>query len=347
MVAGRRCGQRQEPAGHDGAPLYTGLPARQSPIVATPRTPGQMTPQEAAALIRDYQGELASPVHLELVKDLVRSVATDRRRVLQHTLSTLSGLVYWCEQQALPVTEQTLLDPAVIGRYVAQGMRNLGTGSRDNAHTSLRRVVRARQGRLFSDHRTREPGDRPDPKAPYTAKEVDGLLGWAAARQTELQRHSALAICALGFGGGLAARDLLHVRGSDISRGPDGTVTVGVGGADHRQTVLLRRYEDLALRLAQACGPGWIVNPRVDPTGPKGDLRLERQLPDKKYDPTTGPRLTVTRARITWICHHLATGTPLNVLATAAGVAPMSLAHYAPHLPHVNDADAAEVLRGA
>ncbi len=346
MAAARRCRQQQAPAGHDGGRLYTGLPARQSPIVVDAQIPGQVTPEQAAALIRDYQGELASPVHLELVKELVRSVATDRRRVLQHTLSTLSGLVYWCEQQALPVTEQTLLDPGVIDRYVTEGMRNLGPGSRDNAHTSLRRVVRARQGRLFSDHRTRKPRDRPDPKAPYTAKEVDGLLGWAAARQTEIQRHSALAICALGLGGGLAARDLIHVQGTDITRGPDWTVTVGIGGADHRQTVLLRRYEDLALRLAQACGPDWIINPRVDPTGWKGDLRLERQLPDKKYDPTTGPRLTVTRARITWICHHLATGTPLNVLATAAGVAPMSLAHYAPHLPAVEQSRARAVLRG-
>jgi len=146
-----------------------------------------------------------------------------------------------------------------------------------------------RRGRLFSDHRQDEPGDRRDPVSQYTSEEVDGLLGWVAARQTDLQRHSALAVCALAFGGGLAARDLLHVQGTDITRGPDGPVTVGIGGANPRETALLRRYEDLALRLAEATGPGWIVNPRLDPTGPKATGRSNGSSPTRKYDPTSGP----------------------------------------------------------
>ena len=137
------------------------------------------------------------------------------------------------------------------------------------------------------------------------------------------------------------------VRGDGVHRSEqDGTVTVTVAGSRSRTVTVLRRYESLAYTLAGRAGPGWVVNPDVVPAGRQADQALTKQLPPSEHQPTTGPRLGTTRGRITWLCHHLANGVPLNALADAAGVEAMSLAKYTRFLPDVEPSRAQGLLRG-
>lgn len=159
------------------------------------------------------------------------------------------------------------------------------------------------------------------------------------------RRHATLAVAALALGAGLTTGDLVLVRGDDVHRSDqDGTVTVR--GPQARTVTLLRRYETLAHTLASRTGLAWIVNPDVAPAGRQPDAALIKQLPNADHQPTSGPRLSTTRARITWLCQHPASGVPLNVLAEAAGVEATSLAKYAEFLPDVKPASARAVRRG-
>ena len=306
--------------------------------------PGRMTPEQVAACISAYQGELASPAHVPLIRELVSAITTDRRSVVRQSLSALSGLIYWCEQQGLPITADRILDLDLIDRYAAHGVANLAHNTSENTRLALRRIARARHGPFHHPSQATGPYLR-DSKAPYTRAETDNLLAWAAAGPSERQRQAQLAVCALGFGGGLAPQDIVGVHGNDLHKATDGTVTVTVRGPRPRTATLLSRYEELALRLAATADTGWIVNAAIDPDRPDIDEVLTNQLRAGNWAPTTGPLLTMTRARITWICLHLTAGTPLHVLADAAGVDTRQLVKYCKYLEPPNEAARNAMLR--
>ena len=61
-------------------------------------------------------------------------------------------------------------------------------------------------------------------------------------------------------------------------------------------------------------GGGWAVNPDVDPKSTQSAQHMSAQTP-----PGDAPPLTTIRARTIRVCHHLAAGTRVDVLAAAGG----------------------------
>lgn len=280
-----------------------------------------------------------------MIRDLAAGVALSRRHVT-HLLSTLAGYVYRSGEQGIPVSRERLLDLNLVERH-DQGLRHLAPRTRQNARTRLRRLVRDRHGPLCPDHRTLATRDQTDPKQPNTSAEVDGFLGWAATRSTTIRRPAPISVCALSLGAGLAVEDLVHVRGTDVTTVPDGIARIAATGPRPRTAVLLRRYESVLVRLAADARDGWIANPAVPPASDSSRVYFGKQLPSAANQPTSGPRFTVTRCRVTWICHHLNAGTPLHVLTAATGVDPQALSRYGRYLNPMPDAERVKVLREA
>ena len=179
-------------------------------------------------------------------------------------------------------------------------------------------------------------GARPPP--PYSPAERAELAATAAAQRDAANRSSALALVVFGIGAGLRPGELTALHGSDVIR-HGRHVAVHAGGPAARVVPVTAGY---------AGRPGsW---------PPRGSDFVFRPGPaDRRYknfvtnftrglaaDPAA-PRLSLRRARSTFICGHLAAGTPLRELLAITGICQAeSLARYA---RHVGGAPAKAALR--
>jgi hypothetical protein len=112
--------------------------------------------------------------------------------------------------------------------------------------------------------------------------------------------------------------------GTDIEEGPDRMVVVHVAGPNRRQVPVLASWAAEVAGLGRLAGRQPMF--RADRTEIKRNdiARFCDRLVWRD-----APRLSVNRLRATWIVEHLEAGTPLHVLAAAAGVRASSLARYA------------------
>jgi integrase len=178
-----------------------------------------------------------------------------------------------------------------------------------------------------------EPGCRATPfpgakaPAPYSPGEQAGLAAAARAQRGPGKRDSALAMIVFGIGAGLRPGELAVLRGSDVT-GAGGRAVARVGGGLAPRTVpVAPPYAGRALELARRAGGDFLFRPGPADRGYKnfvgGWLAAD---PD-------GPRLSVSRCRATFICGHLAAGTPVSLLLAITGIAEAgSLARYARHV---------------
>ena len=105
---------------------------------------------------------------------------------------------------------------------------------------------------------------------------------------------------------------------------------------------MLRNWEEAVARLAETCGDRPLFRPdriRINPRDISHFLG--------KHQPAGGPALSLRRLRVTWLVHHLNAGTPIPVLAEAAGVERSQLAHYVDFIHHPGPDQARRWLREA
>ena len=190
-----------------------------------------------------------------------------------------------------------------------------------------------------------EPGQRGTPfagagAAPYSPAERAELAAIAAAQRDPAKRRSALALVVFGIGAGLRPGELAALRGSDVTRPwPPGS-RFGSAGAAARVVPVAPRYAGRAAGLARGAGAGSCSGPgrptaATRTSSPTSPARLAA-------DPAA-PRLTMSRCRSSFICGHLADGTPVGELLAITGICQAeSLARYA---RHVEDAPSKAVLR--
>ena len=189
-----------------------------------------------------------------------------------------------------------------------------------------------------------EPGQRGTPfagaraPAPYSPAERAGLAAVAAAQRDPARRASALALVVFGIGAGLRPAELVALRGPDVSR-RGRRVTVRVGGPAARLVPAAAGYAGRAAGLAAAAGDA-PVRPGPAERGYKNFVtNYARTL---AADPAA-PRLSLRRCRSSFICGHLAAGTPPGELLAITGIRQAeSLARYA---RHVDGAPSKAVLR--
>jgi integrase len=141
-----------------------------------------------------------------------------------------------------------------------------------------------------------------------------------------------------GAGAGLRPGELAALRGSDVTRG-GGRAVVHVTAGPGRAVPVAPAYARRAAELARRAGDGFVFRPGPADRGYKNFVNgFARCL---AWDPGAPP-LSVGRARSSFICDHLAAGTPLRTLLAITGIAEAgSLARYARHVPGVTASKAA------
>ena len=141
-----------------------------------------------------------------------------------------------------------------------------------------------------------------------------------------MRRSSALALVVFGIGAGLRTGELVALRGGDVFR-HGRRVMVQVSGPAARVVPVTAGYAGRAWQLARRAGSDFVFRPGPACRGYKNFVtNFARGL---AADPAA-PALSLRRARSTFICGHLAAGTPVGVLLAVTGIAEAgSLARYA------------------
>ena len=110
-------------------------------------------------------------------------------------------------------------------------------------------------------------------------------------------------------------------------------------GPAPRTVPVAARYAGRALDLAREAGAGFVFRPGPADRAGKNFVNMFAQRLVR--DPSA-PALSASRCRASFICDHLAAGTPLPALLAIAGIAEAeSLARYAARVPGVNSSKAA------
>jgi integrase len=249
--------------------------------------------------------------------------------------SVLAGLARFASARGVAPSPVFLLDYDVIEAFCVAGLAGRAPATRGTYRSVLYRLAAAAGG---------EPGCRATPFAgarapgPYSPAERAGLAAVARAQRDPGKRASALAMIVFGIGAGLRPGELAALGGGHVtSRG--GRVIVAVTGPALRSVPVAVPYAGRALRLAARAGDGFVFRPGPAARDYKNFVNgFARCL---AWDPGVPP-LSMSRARSSFVCDHLAAGTPLRTLLAIAGIIEAeSLARYARHVQGVNPSKAA------
>jgi len=246
------------------------------------------------------------------------------------------GLCRFARARGIPPGPEFLLDYDVIEAFCVAGLPGRAPSTRGTYRSALYRLAMPVHG---------APGQRATPFAgaqappPYSPAGRAELAALAAAQRDPARRSSALAVVVFGIGAGLRPGELVALRGSDVIR-RGRRATVRVGGPAARVVPVTAAYAGRAAGLAADAGDGHLFRPGPADRGYKNFVtNFARTL---AADPAA-PRLTLGRCRSSFICGHLAAGTPVAELLAITGICQAeSLARYA---AHVDGAPAKAALR--
>ena len=246
------------------------------------------------------------------------------------------GLCRFARTRGIPASREFLLDYDVIEAFCVAGLPGRASSTRGTYRSALYRLARPVHG---------EPGQRATPfagaraPAPYLPAERAELAAVAAAQRDPAKRASALAVVVFGIGAGLRPGELVALRGGDVTR-HGRRVAVRVSGPAGRVVPVTPAYAGRAAGLAAGAGDGYLFRPGPADRGYKNFVtNFARTL---TADPAA-PRLSLGRCRSSFICGHLAAGTPVAELLAVTGICQAeSLARYA---RHVDGAPPKAVLR--
>jgi integrase len=238
----------------------------------------------------------------------------------------LRGLCRFARTRGVPAGREFLLDYDVIEAFCVAGLPGARPSTRGTYRSALYRLAVPVHG---------EPGQRGTPfagaraPAPYSPADRAELAAVAAAQRDPARRVSALAMVVFGIGAGLRPGELVALRGSDVAR-RGRRVMVRVGGPAARVVPVTPRYAVRAAGLARGAGAGPVFRPGPASRSYKNFVtNFARGL---AADPSA-PRLGPGRCRSSFICDHLAAGTPVAELLAITGICQAeSLARYARHV---------------
>jgi integrase len=242
------------------------------------------------------------------------------------TATAVRGLSRFAAARGIPPGPEFLLDYDVIEAFCVAGLPGRASSTRGTYRSALYRLAVPVHG-TPGQRATPFPGARPPP--PYSPADRAELAGIAAAQRDAARRSSALALVVFGIGAGLRPGELVALRGSDVTR-HGRHVAVHAGGPAARVVPVTAGYAGRAWELARRAGSGFVFRP-----GP-ADRRYKNFVTNFARGLAADPaavRLSLRRARSTFICGHLAAGTPLRELLAITGICQAeSLARYARHV---------------
>jgi integrase len=251
------------------------------------------------------------------------------------TAPALRGLSRFADARGIPASWEFWLDYDVIEAFCVAGLAGRAPATRGTYRSALYRLAEARLG---------PAGQRPTPfpgaraPAPYSPAERAELAAVAAAQRDPARRSSALAMIVFGIGAGLRPGELVALRGGDVAR-HGRQVRVHIPGPAARAVPVTSRYAGRAGELARRSGGGFVFRPGPAERSYKNFVtNFARNL---AADPAA-PALSMRRARSSFICDHLAAGTPVPVLLAVTGIGEAgSLARYARHVAGVSSSKGA------
>jgi integrase len=269
-------------------------------------------------------------------QDALLGAAVMSPREVPRARSVLRLLAGFACGQGIPASPGWLLDYDVVEAFCVRGCAGRACSTRGTYRSVLYQLAGQVHGR---------PGQRGTPFAgarppsPYSPAERAGLAAVAAAQRDPAGRRSALAVVVFGIGAGLRPGELVALRGGDVDR-RGRQVVARVPGSRQRLVPVASRYAARAAELARCAGDGFVFRPGRADRGYKNFVtNFARTL---AADPAA-PRLTLGRCRSSFICDHLAAGTPVGELLAITGICRAeSLARYA---RHVDGAPAKGALR--
>ena len=260
----------------------------------------------------------------ELVPAQAGRAAGRRRQAV--TATAVRGLSRFAATRGIPAGPQFMLDYDVVEAFCVAGLDGRACSTRGTYRSALYRLARPVHG---------GPGQRGTPFAgakaapPYSPAERAELASIAAAQRDAAKRASALAVVVFGIGAGLRPGELVALRGGDVTR-HGRRVAVRVSGPAGRVVPVTPAYAGRAAGLAAGAGDGHLFRPGPAERGYKNFVtNFARTL---TADPAA-PRLSLGRCRSSFICGHLAAGTPVAELLAVTGICQAeSLARYARHV---------------
>ena len=256
-------------------------------------------------------------------------------REVPRARSVLALLAGFASGQGVPASPGQLLDYDVVEAFCVRGCAGRASSTRGTYRSVLYQLAGQVHG---------PPGQRATPfagaraPAPYSADERAAVAAAARAQRDAAKRSSALAMVVFGVGAGLRPGELAGLRGSDVCR-RGGRVVVRVTAGGGRAVPVAPAYAGRAAGLARRAGDGFVFRPGPADRAYKNFVNVfVRGL---VWDPDA-PALSVSRARSSFICDHLAAGTALHGLLAITGIAEAeSLARYARHVAGVSSSKAA------
>ena len=247
----------------------------------------------------------------------------------------LRGLSRFADTRGLPASREFWLDYDVIEAFCVAGLAGRASSTRGTCRPALYRLAEAMHGPP-GQRATPFPGAKPPP--PYSPAGRAELAALAAAQSDPVQRAPALAMVVFGVGAGLRPGELVALRGSDVTR-RGRQVVVCVRGPTARVVPVTPDYARRAWELARCAGRDFVFRPGPADRGYKNFVSNFTR--DLAADPAA-PALPVRRARSTFICGHLAAGTPVPALLAVTGIAEAgSLARYARHVAGISSSKGA------
>jgi integrase len=237
----------------------------------------------------------------------------------------LRGLRRFAQARGIPAGAEFLLDYDVIEAFCVAGLPGARPSAKGTYRLALYRLAVPVHGQP-GQRGTPFAGARPPP--PYSPAGRAELAAIAAAQRDPARRRSALAMVVFGIGAGLRPGELVALRGSDVAR-RGRRVVARVAGPGPRLVPVAPRYARRAAELACCAGDGFVFRPGRADRGYKNFVTsFARAL---AADPAA-PQLTLSRCRSSFICAHLAAGTPVGELLAITGIRQAeSLARYARH----------------
>ena len=256
----------------------------------------------------------------------------DRRE--RDLFAAATPMVLWAWQaRGIPLERGRVFRHSLVEQFIHLGMPGAARGSRATLRSTLWRMTEVLNP--ADAHRDHRPIPRSTPTAPYSEASIAELYSWANTQGTPARSRNALALFCLGFGAGLATRELLDVRITDISTDEnlDGTATAAVVVWSARPRVVPFRPEwtrTLHTVLSETTDDSWLFRPGRTGTSPG-------QVTDFLTRSRTHLDVRPTRMRTTWLLQHLAEGMPAADLLRISGLknyaALDKLVPFVPHLP--------------
>ncbi len=297
-----------------------------------------------ATLGGDFRPDIPDPYWAE-IGDFVRSAVSDAEGKTPYTSGELLGAaarhVLWCWQTAgLELDRALVFRRSKIGEYISQGCVGLAPASRGNRRSQLLRMseallpFEAYLGRLSSLGPS-------EPLRPYSKAEIVALRYWANDQNTPARRRDAMTLLALGLGAGLAAEDIAGLEAGMVTEDGLG-VQISVPGRRARVVPVRAEWEAEALKVARALPPHSFI------FGSHRTTRNKNFVNGFVAKSDFGKlRPSIQRLRATWIVGHVAGGTPLVALMTAAGVQSLeAFSRYLRFMPGLDPEEARRALRG-